>query len=107
MPGMDDDETKLYNPNPPLALARGIAPTWPWPGIVAALSVVGLLVALVEVVQLGVHDSGMRRAAAARHDDAAWRCNALHGRVPRDNCLLEIDAAQPRAGMAVLVLDAH
>jgi hypothetical protein len=66
-----------------------------------------LLVALAEVVQVGVQDGGLRRAAAARHDDAAWRCNALHGRTPRDECLREIDAAPPQAGVAVLVLDGH
>jgi hypothetical protein len=61
-------------------------------GLLVAMSVLGLLLALVHVVGQGVRAGGERRAAAAQHDDAAWRCSHLHGRGLRDACLRQLDA---------------
>jgi hypothetical protein len=66
--------------------AHGRAPIWP--AAVAALTCIGLLVGLQQVVQQGVLQGSLRRAAAASHEDAVWRCNMLRGKRPRDDCLL-------------------
>jgi hypothetical protein len=60
-----------------------------WPGILAALAIVGLLAAFHQVVRGAVQQGELRRIATAVHAEAAWRCNALRGLHVRDNCLVE------------------
>jgi hypothetical protein len=95
---MDDDKKRFESTAPSLPGRLS------WPAVLAALTTLGLLLALGHVVGQGVRNSSERRVALALHDDAAWRCSSLHGRLLRDRCLREIDAPLP-TGPATLALD--
>ena len=49
-----------------------------WPGVLAALAGLGLLVAFHQVVQGAVDQAAGRRQAAALYADADWRCRSTH-----------------------------
>jgi hypothetical protein len=67
---------------------------WPvWPAIVAALAILGLLLAIQQVVRGAVQRGDMRRRAAAEQAEATWRCKALSGLLLRANCLSQLSAA--------------
>jgi len=64
-----------------------------WPGILAAIAVVGLLLAFHQVVSGAVQQGELRRKATAAYAEAAWRCNALRGvRAVRESCLSQLNA---------------
>jgi hypothetical protein len=48
---------------------------------------IALLAAFQQVVSAGVAGGEARRLAARTQADSVWRCNALHSRSPRDECL--------------------
>jgi hypothetical protein len=77
---------------PPAAGAGRSLPVWP--GIVATLISLGLLLALHHVVRGSVKQGELRRAAAAELAQASWRCNAMQGQGARDRCRLQLNAAQ-------------
>jgi hypothetical protein len=60
-----------------------------WPGTLAALAIVGLLLAFHQVVRGAVEQGELRRKATAMQAEAVWRCNALRGPLGRDDCLLQ------------------
>jgi hypothetical protein len=49
-----------------------------WPGVLAAVAGLGLLVAFHQVVQGAVDQAAGRRQAAALYADAGWRCRSTH-----------------------------
>lgn len=63
-----------------------------WPGIIATLAVLALLLAFQQVVRGAVQQAESRRVVAAAHADATWRCNALAGPGPRQGCLAQLNA---------------
>ncbi len=71
-----------------------------WPGLLATLAMLALLLAFHQVVRGAVEQGDLRRAATAARSDAAWRCNALGGLVKREACLLQLGT--PRPGEASL-----
>jgi hypothetical protein len=64
-----------------------------WPGVLASLSLLGLLLVFHHVVRSAVRQGELRREVIALHNAAAWRCNALRDRLVRDSCLQELNAA--------------
>jgi len=59
-------------------------------GVLALLVSLALLLVFGAVVRGAVSEGEARRTAAASRADATWRCQALHGRLPRDACLANI-----------------
>jgi putative exporter of polyketide antibiotics len=58
--------------------------------VLALLASLAMLVVFGAVVQSAVSGGEARRTAAASRADASWRCQALHGPLPRDACLANI-----------------
>jgi hypothetical protein len=71
-----------------------------WPGSLATLAIVALLMTFQQVVSGAVRDGQSRRIAVALHADAVWRCNTLHGSSLRDGCVAQLDAG-PRDQIAL------
>ena len=75
--------------NRPLLSAQASAPrTAVWPVALAALLIVGLLVAFHQVVQGAVNQAMLRRQVAAQHVEADWQCRTApaqvrHGVLPQ------------------------
>lgn len=63
-----------------------------WPGLLATLTLVALLVSFHHVVREAVQQGESRRNATAARVEAAWRCNALRGVRMRADCLLLLDS---------------
>ena len=68
-----------------------------WRGILATLTILGMLLAFHEVVQGAVRQGDLRRQADAIHAEATWRCRALRGLGASDNCLQRLQALAPGA----------
>lgn len=64
-----------------------------WKGALAALMLLGLLLAFHQVVRSAVRQGELRREIAALHSAAAARCNELRGRLVRDSCLQKLSAS--------------
>ena len=71
-----------------------------WPGSLATLASVALLMIFQQVVSGAVRDGESRRIAVALRADAVWRCNTLHGSSLRDGCVARLDAG-PRGEIAL------
>lgn len=81
------------------SLRRGVSPWWQpalvalrpqvWPKLVAALMLLGLLLAFEQVVSQAVAQGDLRRTATAAHVDSVWRCKLLSGRADRNSCLAQ------------------
>ena len=69
--------------NRPLSAQAAALRTAVWPGALAALLVVGLLVAFHQVVQGAVDQAMLRRQTAALHAEADWRCRTAPALVRR------------------------
>lgn len=63
-----------------------------WPGILSALTILGLLLAFHQVVQGAVTQGKLRGQATAMHVEATWRCNTLQDLQARGSCLLQLNA---------------
>jgi len=66
-------------------------------GILAALTIGALVVALGQVSHQAVQQGEMRRAATAANTAAFWSCHSSHNRALRDSCLalLDLPTAMP------------
>lgn len=67
-------------------------PSWV-PAAVAAVALVGLLVAFQQVVQRLADDGQARQQATAAQSESVWRCHALRSRELRDSCMHELNAS--------------
>lgn len=68
-----------------------------WTVILAALAIIGLLMAFYQVVRGVVMQAELRRQAIATHADATWRCKTLVGLRASEDCLMQLQAA-PHGG---------
>ena len=66
-----------------------------WRGALAALILLGLLLALHQVVRSGVQQGELRREITALRSAAEQRCYELRGRLVRDSCLKKLNASSP------------
>jgi hypothetical protein len=66
-----------------------------WRGALAALILLGLLLAFHQVVRSAVREGELRREITALHSAASLRCNELRGRLVRDSCLKKLSASAP------------
>ena len=64
-----------------------------WPGLLATLAFLGLLLAFHQVVRGAVQQGELRRATTAAHAAATWRCAGLGAPGLRERCLAELNAA--------------
>lgn len=64
-----------------------------WPGILAALIILGMLLAFHQVVVGAVQQGELRHKATAMQAEAAWRCNSLRGLDASGSCLLQLNLA--------------
>ena len=85
---LSDDEASRFGVRAPV-----------WPGIVAMLGIIGLLLTFHQVVLGAVQQGELRRQATATHAEATWRCNALQGLRASDTCLMQLNAAAPGYAM--------
>ncbi len=63
-----------------------------WPGLLASLTILGLLLAFHQVVSGAVQQSELRHKATAMHSEATWRCNTLPGLRASENCRSQLNA---------------
>jgi hypothetical protein len=63
-----------------------------WPALLAALLVLGMLLAFHQVVLGVVQQSELRHKASAMQAEATWRCRALPGLDASSNCLLQLNS---------------
>jgi hypothetical protein len=63
-----------------------------WPGILATLVIVGMLLAFHQVVRAAVQQSELRHKAIAMQAEATWRCNAMSGLDASKSCLLQLNS---------------
>jgi hypothetical protein len=68
-----------------------------WRGALAALILLGLLLAFHQVVRSAVREGELRREITALRSAASLRCNELRGRLVRDSCLQSLNASSPDA----------
>jgi len=64
-----------------------------WPRLLAALLILGLLLAFHEVVRGAVQQSELRHKATATQAAAIWRCRTLGGPGASEGCLLQLHLA--------------
>jgi hypothetical protein len=64
----------------------------PMLGVLAMVTIVGMLTAFHSVVQGAAQNGELRRQAAIRQADAIWRCKILPDLTARAACLLQINA---------------
>ena len=64
-----------------------------WPGILAALTILGMLLTFHQVVSGIVQQSEVRHKAIAMQAEATLRCNILRDLRASDNCLTQLNAA--------------
>jgi hypothetical protein len=62
-----------------------------WPGLLATLIVLGMLMAFHQVVRGAVQQGELRQQAIATHAAATWRCNALNGTAASGSCLSQLN----------------
>ena len=60
-----------------------------WIGL-AVISIIALLVGFERVVQQGVRQGELSRAATLTRSNAAWHCSTLRGRQAGDDCRLAL-----------------
>jgi len=77
-----------------------------WRGLAVTLAIVGLLMALQQVVRAGMQRGEVRRQAVATRADDEWRCKVMRVARERVDCLLQLettsaDAAGHAAGIAL------
>jgi hypothetical protein len=70
-----------------------------WPAIVAALSLLALLIGFHRVLLEAVQQGDLRRQATAAKVDGLWRCNSMPQRGERETCLKRVHA-MPALGVA-------
>jgi len=63
-----------------------------WPGLLASLAILGLLLAFHQVVSGAVQQGELRHKATAMHSEATWRCNTLRGLRASENCRSQLNA---------------
>ncbi|MDO8248729.1 MAG: hypothetical protein Q7T78_03285 [Rhodoferax sp.] len=63
-----------------------------WPGMLATMTVLGLLLAFYQVVSGAVQQGALRHKAAAMYSEATWRCNTLSGLRAREGCRSQLNA---------------
>lgn len=63
-----------------------------WPGILAALIILGMLTVFHQVVHEAVQQSELRHKATALQAEATQRCNSLQGPHASGSCLLQLNA---------------
>jgi hypothetical protein len=63
-----------------------------WPGLLAALIILGMLLAFHQVVVGAVQQGELRHKVSAMQAEAAWRCNSLRGLDAIGSCLLELNS---------------
>ena len=64
-----------------------------WPGILATLAILGMLLAFHQVVRGAVQQSELRHKAIAMQAEATWRCRAMSGLSASESCLLQLNSA--------------
>jgi hypothetical protein len=64
-----------------------------WPSILAALLILGMLLAFHQVVSGAVEQSELRAKATAMQAAATWRCRTLRGLGASQSCLLQLNLA--------------
>lgn len=74
--------------------APGLAPprSLRWPGLLAALVTLGLLLVFGQVVRQAVEQGELRRRANALLLEATWRCRTIRDGGVREACLQQISA---------------
>ena len=72
------------------------APAALWPWVLAIATIVGLLLALHQVLREAVFQGELQRKANAAYAEATWRCNASRGASLRDRCLAKLIALPER-----------
>jgi hypothetical protein len=80
-----------------------------WPGILAALAIIGMILIFHHIVRDAVQQAEARHRAITVHAEATWRCKALRVQPMRDSCLVQLNAvphngATPQAGSARFVV---
>jgi hypothetical protein len=81
----------MHLTGPGLAAPRSLR----WPGVLAVLATLGLLLVFQQVVRQAVEHGELRRRANALLLQATWRCRSIHDGVLREACLQRL-AAVPR-----------
>jgi hypothetical protein len=66
-----------------------------WPGALAALLILGLLLGFHQVVRDAVRQGEALRMTAASRAEAVWRCNTLTRTRLRVDCLARVDTPPP------------
>lgn len=84
------------------ALQRGLQQWWHalpmglrspiWPGLLATLIILALLLAFHQVVRGAVQHGELQHQASARHTAATSRCNSLLGVGASSNCLTQLNS---------------
>lgn len=64
-----------------------------WPRLLAAVLILGLLLAFHQVVSGAVQQSELRHKATAMQAAATWRCRTLGGLGASQSCLLQLNLA--------------
>jgi hypothetical protein len=63
-----------------------------WPGMLASMTVLGLLLAFYQVVSGAVQQGALRQKAAAMYSEASGRCNTLSDLRAREGCRVQLTA---------------
>lgn len=63
-----------------------------WPGLLATLIIVAMLLAFHQVVRGAVQQGELQHQASALHSAATWRCNNLRGAGASSSCLLQLNS---------------
>ena len=69
-----------------------------WPGILAALAGLGLLLAFYQVVRGAVDQAALRRQSVVLQADATWRCQLAPGHGASPHCLAKLASMPPGRG---------
>jgi len=75
-----------------------------WPGILATLVMLGMLLAFHQVVRAAVQQSELRLKATAVQAEATWRCHAMSSLGASESCLLQLNSV-PRSDPVLAVQD--
>ncbi|HZN86194.1 MAG TPA: hypothetical protein VFB53_05335 [Burkholderiales bacterium] len=100
----------LDDPAPRRAPANALAAWWRtlpgalrapvWPGTLAGLVILALLLGFHHVVRDAVHQGELLRMSTASRAEAVRRCNAMPRASVRASCLAQVDAPPPVRGEA-------
>ena len=64
-----------------------------WPGVLAVLTMLALLLAIHHVVRGAVAQGELRRQTVAVQAQATWSCQGLRGRTVSRECLVKLGTA--------------